>query len=191
MSPRKWLPWAVPVAIAVIGGGLALWLGRGRVQETIDVVPRSQSALEVPRSDLVTLYFGDPNSVALQAEQRTIAGGESLQGRMGACVRELAAGSYEGGLSVVPPSTRLRGVLLDSWGVAYLDFTRDLLGRRPLDDGEEWIAVAAIVRTICDNFPEVTAVRLLLDGEMIVSLGGYLDLENPLAARDFPLDDES
>jgi hypothetical protein len=76
-------------------------------------------------------------------------------------------------------------VFLDTWGVAYLDFTRDLLGRRPPDDGEEWLVVASIVRTMCDNFSEVRAVRVLIDGEMVVSLGGYMDLEEPLRAEEF------
>ena len=50
-----------------------------------------------------------------------------------------------------------------------------------------WLAVAAIVHTVSANYPQIREIRFLLDGHMIVSLGGYIDLEEPLRAEDFPL----
>ena len=180
-----WKRWAFFFAFVIIAGG-AIWFDQHRVEPQIAEIPRAfDTAPATDRSDFVTLYFGDTEQVGLRPELRTIGAGESLEARMQACVRELAGGSLEGGLAVLPPQTRLRGAFLDTWGVAYLDFTRDILGRRAPDDGEEWLVVAAIVRTMCDNFSEVRAVRLLIDGEMVVSLGGYMDLEEPLRAEEF------
>ena len=180
-----WMRWGlflVFVATAVA----ALWTGQHRVAAPIHELPGAfDTGPRTERSDLLTLYFGARDRIGLQGELRTVAAGQSLEARMQACVRELAAGSLEGRLPVVPPQTRLREVFLDTWGVAYLDFTRDLLGRRPPDDGEEWLVVASIVRTMCQNFPEVRAIRVLIEGEMIVSLGGYMDLEEPLRAEEF------
>jgi len=180
-----WMRWIIFLAVVLVAA-VALWTGRDRVDVPTAELPSAfDTAPRTERSDLVTLYFGARDRIGLRGELRTIAAGPSLQARLQACVRELAAGSLEEGIAVIPPRTRLRGAFLDTWGVAYLDFSGDLLGRRPPDDGEEWLVVAAIVRTMCDNFPEVRAVRLLVDGEMVVSLGGYMDLEEPLRAEEF------
>lgn len=185
-KPRvHWMRWGVFVLFVAVAGA-ALWAQLHRVDAPAREAPGAfDTGPRTERSDLVTLYFGARDRIGLAGELRTIAAGQPLEARIRSSVRELAAGSLVGGVPVIPPQTRLRGVFLDTWGVAYLDFNRDLLGRRPPDDGEEWLVVAAIVRTMCDNFPEVRAVRLLVDGEMVVSLGGYMDLEEPLRAEDF------
>ena len=61
----------------------------------------------------------------------------------------------------------MRRAFIDPWGLAYLDFDRSVLGTRPLGDGEEWLVVASLVRTVCDNFPEVREVRFMIDGQVV------------------------
>ena len=182
--------WAMGIigALVLIGVGILYGLGREHVDESAPPRLTSGVATVGEPVERLYLYFGDPAHVGLVREPRVIPSGSSLEERISNCVRELAAGSLRDNLSVVPPATQLRRAYLDSWGIAYLDFTRDLLGRRTPGDGEEWLAVASIVRSVCDNFPEVREVRFLIDGQMVVSLAGYMDLEEPLRAEDFPLD---
>ena len=141
---------------------------------------------ESVRLETVVLCFGDPERIALRRETRTLVTGFTMDDRLGACVRELAAGSLTGGLPSLPPGTALRHAFVDPWGLAYLDFNRRLLGARVSGDGEEWLAVASIVRSVCDNFPEIREVRFMVDGEVVTSLGGVIDCEEPLRAEDFP-----
>jgi hypothetical protein len=177
-------------AVVLIGVGILYGLGRKHVDVTeAPQLTVGGTALGEPVERLL-LYFGDPAHVGLVREPRVIASGTNLEERIGNCIRELASGSLRENLPVVPPDTQLRRAYLDSWGVAYLDFTRDLLGRRTPGDGEEWLAVAAIVRSVCDNFPEVREVRFLVEGQLVVSLAGYMDLEEPLRSEDFPLSGE-
>jgi hypothetical protein len=91
---------------------------------------------------------------------------------------------------VLPPDTRLLRGFADPTGTVWLDFNRALRGSFRPGDGEEWLAIASVVRSLCDNFPEVGGVRFLVEGEALSTLGGYLDLDRPLGAADFPLDDE-
>jgi spore germination protein GerM len=135
----------------------------------------------------VRLYFGDPSGFGLKSEDRTIVAGPTLTERLQECVRELAAGSLKGLAPSLPPSSRLMSVFVDPWGLAYLDFNRGILGERVVGDGQEWLIVASLVRTVCDNFPEVREVRLLVGGQVVTSLGGYVDLEEPLTSDAFPL----
>jgi hypothetical protein len=168
------------VVVAILYG-----VGRSRVEETpLPVLPRP--AREEAQLECVRLYFGDPGGVALRPEDRIIVAGPGLNDRLRACVRELAAGSLTGGTPVLPAGTRLKQAFLDPWGLAYLDFDRAILGERIASDGEEWLAVASLVRTVCENFPEVREVRFMIDGLVVTSLSGYIDLEQPLRPEDFP-----
>jgi len=176
-----WVPIAL-LAVAIVSG---LWLGRGKVEERAEQPAIAAAPVATAKSEQIQLYFGDRNRVDLVPELRTMSAGEDLQERLQVVVRELAAGSLEGHLAVVPSGVRLRSGYVDGWGDAYLDFTKSILGRGSPGDGTEWLAVAAIVRTICEHFPEIQSVRFLIEGQMIVSLAGYVDLEEPLSAEHF------
>ena len=191
MNPATWGRRAlilVPVFLLVA----VAWVYFAGRDEVAEVVEPPLPAIELSERDhveAVRLYFGASDRVGLQMESRTLVASGTLEERLRACIHELARGSLEDGLRVVPPKTRLRRAFLDPWGAAYLDFSRELLGETIAGDGDEWLAVAAIVRTVCDNYPEVREIRFLIEGQMVVSLGGYVDLEEPLRAEDFPLHD--
>lgn len=185
MPLRDRLTYAV-VAIAVIGVAILFFLGRDRVQTSSQEAKRPTFLAGESRVDAVRLYFGDPNQVALRAETRLVAADPNLEARIIAAIRELASGSLTGGLSVLPADASLRRAFVDRWGIAYLDFNDGIDHGRRLGDGSEWLMVAGVVRTVCDNFPEVRAVRFLVNGELVSSLRGSIDLEEPLSAAQFP-----
>lgn len=174
-------------ALLLVAVGVLYILGRGRLEDRpVQRVWQDRLGEDV-RLETVRLYFGDPERFALRAEDRTIVAGPDVTEKIGACVQELATGSLTGGFPVVPPDTRLVKAYVDPWGLAFLDFNRALLGKRPPGDGEEWLAVASLVRTVCDNFAEVREVRFMVEGQVVTSLAGYMDLEEALRAEDFPM----
>jgi spore germination protein GerM len=177
---------AIAVLLVVAVGVLYL-IGRGRVEQSVEPALKPVALGDRAHLGTVQLYFGARDRIGLAAEPRSLVLGPSVEARLRSCVRELAHGSLVGNLPVIPPDTRLRGVFLDPWGMAYLDFDESILSGGVMGDGEEWLAVAAIVRTVCDNFPQLREVRFLIEGHVIFSLGGYIDLEEPLRAEDFPL----
>jgi len=173
-------------ALAVlVGAGVLFLLGRGRLGE----VQRELRPAGAGPARLMTvrLYFGHPEHSGLVREDRVLLRGERLEDRLRDCIRELAAGPLTGGVPAVPERTTLKRAFLDPWGLAWLDFNRGLLGRRSPGDYEEWLAVASLVRTVCDNFPEIREIRIMVEGQVVVSLNGYIDLEEPLSSDDFPL----
>lgn len=174
------------VALVLIGAGVLIFLGRERVGVSGRGRERDGEGVDVPLQT-ARLYFGDPAGSGLVREDRVILVGRNLETRLRDCLGELAAGPTAGGTSSIPAETRLRHAYLDPWGLVYLDFNRAILGRRAPGDYEEWLAVASIVRTVCDNFPEVREVRLMIEGQVVTSLNGYIDLEEPLESGDFPV----
>jgi len=182
--------WIIITAVAVVAVTAAIFYFLGREKIEGPTVEGPLRPVEEARLMAVRLYFGDAGGYALRPEQRVIVAGETLTDRLRDCIRELAQGSLTGLAPTLPPETALTGVFVDPWGLAYLDFTRSLLGTRTRGDGEEWLAVGSIVRTVCDNFPEIREVRLLIGGQVVTSLWGYIDLEEPLSSRDFPDEQE-
>ncbi len=179
------------LGVLVLAGAAVLYLlGRGRVGE-VGPTGWPPGLDQEARLMSVRLYFGDPRGIGLKAEDRTIAAGPTLSDRLEACIRELARGSLTGSAPSLPPDTKLSRAFTDPWGLGYLDFTRAFLGDRRPGDGEEWLAVASLVRTVCDNFPEVRRVRILVEGRTVTTLGGSIDLEEPLSSEEFPLEGET
>jgi hypothetical protein len=181
----RWL-WITLIVLILVGAGLLILLGRKEVGGSGRTAVGFGAGADV---QLITarLYFGDPTGSGLTREDRVILVGRSLEDRIRDGLSELAAGPTAGGLASVPAQMKLRRLFLDPWGLVYLDFDRGLLGRTAPGDYEEWLAVAAIVRTVCDNFPEVREVRFMIQGQVVTSLNGYVDLEEPLDSGDFPL----
>ncbi|MCC7142001.1 MAG: GerMN domain-containing protein [Candidatus Eisenbacteria bacterium] len=172
-------------ALLLVLVGALYFLGRGRIESSA-AKPRPRVLERTTQIETLTLYFGDSKRIGFVSEARSSATGSNLEARARAVIRELAQGPLESGLPVLPAEARLEHAFLDRWGIAYLDFDRGILSERKLD-GQEWLMVGSIVRSICVNFPEVRAVRFMVAGEMVTSLSGYVDLEEPLTAADFAL----
>lgn len=172
--------------LVVVAAGTLYFLGRGRVGVSDLPFAPLRGGGDQPLTTL-RLYFGRPDGAGLLREDRAVVLAGTLRERLQACIRELAAGPAGDAVPSVPAATALREVFVDRWGLGYLDFDRGLLGRRRPGDYEEWLAVAALVHTVCDNFPEVREIRFMIDGQVVTSLDGYIDLEEPLCAGDIPI----
>ena len=80
--------------------------------------------------------------------------------------------------SPLPPGTRLRSVVISD-GLATADFSRELRDNFHGGDTEEVQVVNSILKTL-GQFPTVSRVQILVDGQHIDSLGGLLVLSDPL-----------
>lgn len=175
--------WLVLLALLAIGAGVLIFLARVRVQDR-DVRPRPFAEAGEATLQTLRLYFGDPARGGLVREDRSAVMPVTLAGRLTACVRELAEGSHAGNQDILPRRAALQRAFVDPWGLAYLDFNPAIASA---GDRQEWLVVASIVRTVCENFPEIREVRFMVAGQVVTSLRGYVDLEEPLSPEDFPL----
>lgn len=169
----------VIVAIAV-GGALYMWHRSTRkppapeAPEGVTVVPEG--------SRTVSLYFADKETATLVTETRLVAVGKETADQIAQIVRALLEGPQgEAGVSAIPEGTRLLNAFYDSQaGAAYLDFSSELVAGHPGGSSAEYYTIAAIVRTVSENFPEVQAVQLLVEGLQVGTLAGHVDIYGPL-----------
>lgn len=78
---------------------------------------------------------------------------------------------------VVPIGTKVLGLKVEN-GTAFADFSKEIV-KKGQGSYEEMMLCYAIVNTLTE-FPEVKQVQILVEGKKVVSLGGHMDVEEPL-----------
>jgi hypothetical protein len=141
----------------------------------------------VPASTrLVTLFFATPEGTGLAREGREIDACVDVAECVAATVGELLNGPLGDLEMVLPPATVIRGAKVEG-DTATIDLSHDLLSGLPSGSSAEMVAVYAIVNTVAINFPQVSKVRLVVEGAPVETLKGHLDLRSPLEP-DFSLE---
>ena len=134
------------------------------------------------RERTVNLYYADPNSEKLAAEQRTIPQKRALKQTISTTIEEFIKGSKGNLINPIPSSTVLREIRIDSDGVVWVDFSSHLSQSHPGGSSAEILTVYAIVNTILLNFHEVKKVRILIEGKSVDTLAGHINLSEPFIA---------
>ena len=69
--------------------------------------------------------------------------------------------------------------------ILYIDFSSEFVAGHPGGATAEYHTVSAIMRTVSENFPEVAAVQLLVEGSQVGTIAGHVDAYGPLLVRDW------
>lgn len=129
----------------------------------------------------VKLYFGNDGTTQLLPEDRSIEYKEDLHAQAREVLQELLIGPKSKLSPTIPPNTQLRDLFITKDGIAYVDFSKQLVdGHNGGTDGEI-STVYSIVNTLTLNFPQVKKVQILVEDQVIETLKGHLDLSRPLS----------
>lgn len=128
----------------------------------------------------IRLFFVQGQEI-LREEERLIPRRATILEEARATLTELARGPQSALLPTVPPTLKVRGLFLDTRGTAYVDLSGDL--RDAVQDGMETLVVYSIVDTLAANFPPITRVRILVEGQEVETMAGAVDLHQPLLPR--------
>jgi spore germination protein GerM len=146
--------------------------------DTVAVVPEGTRA--------VTLFFADREKVALIDETREVAIGREFTEEVKQIIVALLDGPSYSGVSAVPPGTAILDVFYDpESSMLYLDFSSHLVAGHPGGSSAEYFTIAAIMRTVSENFPEVRAVQFLVEGLQMGTVGGHIESTGPFFVRDW------
>ncbi len=127
-----------------------------------------------------TLFYATADGQALAGVGREVpqADGVIAQGRqILEAQMEAAPPPY---LSVIPAATDVRAFYVTSSGDAFVDLTRAVTDAHPGGSTAELLTVYAIVNAVTTNLPSVTRVQILVDGKVVDSLAGHVDLRRLL-----------
>jgi hypothetical protein len=113
-------------------------------------------------------------------------------GETGVCIKDtldaLLSGSVGDYDEAIPESAVLNGVRIEGT-TAGVDLSQGFAADLPSGSSAEMLAVYSIVDTVCVNFPQISRVKLTIEGNGATVLG-HLDLSKPLAP-DFSLEQAS
>lgn len=173
---RRWIVLALAAGIMLIAG---LFYALQREETTVVGTPTEPER----GTRTVELFFPGPNADMVR-EMREIVAGGALEEDVRRVVEELIAGG-ETGLHPIPPATRLRNVFYDGEGEVILNFSERLRSDHPGGSEAENATLRSIVTTLGVNFPGVDRVAILVEGEVVSTLAGHVDLTRPLEVRDY------
>jgi len=171
-------------ALLVLAG--VLWLVTRQPRPPQAPAPeRVESVPEGSRN--VTLYFAAADEPSLYSETREVAVGHRMDEQIRQVIGALEAGpDSDRGVSALPAGARVLAVMVDAdSGTVYLDFSSELVAAHPGGSAAEYCTIAAIVRTVGENFPEVQRVQLLVDGSQIETIAGHLRADEPFLVREW------
>ncbi|HEY8021868.1 MAG TPA: GerMN domain-containing protein [Thermoanaerobaculia bacterium] len=178
---RRAAAFALGVAVAILIGGLAVWLLGGHGRRGRRLGPRLVETGVDRVSLLADLYFpGDGSS--LKPERRELAVTRSPKDQVRKVVEALLAGPTAPGLArPLPKEVALGSVLLGSDGVAYVDLQWANHDQPPAAGSDaELQMVYSVVDSIALNVPQAPRVVLLWNGAQRQTFCGHLDTSRPL-----------
>jgi germination protein M len=127
----------------------------------------------------IVLFFPSEHDSLLHREEREIIPESSLAQQAKRIILELLNGSQQGFLSPIPPETRLRELYIAKDGVAYVDFSREIMDKHLSGSSAEMTTIYSIVNSLSHNLKPIKKVFILIDGGEKKTLGGHIDLTNP------------
>ncbi len=171
---------AATVAIAIMVVVVLGWYIRERVSGPSG--PGETGEVETTRE--VTLYFGSHDGGSLVAEHRQIVSSRNILENLRRVLEELVSGPEGEAMASLPASARLRGVFIHD-RTAFIDFSQEIVKDFAGGTTAEYVLISSLVQTVCANFPEVDAVRILVEGEEVNTVGGHLLVSRPLKPQEW------
>ncbi len=169
------------VVVIIIACVIAAWQIWRRFAGEAEVATSVDSSLT---TRTVTLYFGSRDGGRIIPESREIRAREDAVGDLREVIKALISGPQGDGVPALPSAARLLGAYIAD-GTAYLDFSREIVDASTGSTTGEYILIASIVNTVCSNFTGLDAVRILVEGEEVDTLGGHLLISRPLRPSDW------
>jgi germination protein M len=140
--------------------------------------PDESESDEPKESQTIILFFPSENDSLLHREEREIGLESSVAFQAKRIISELLSGSRLGFLSPIPPETRLRELYITEEGVAYVDFSREIMDKHLSGSSAEMFTIYSIVNSLAYNLESIKKVFILVDGGEKKTLGGHIDLTN-------------
>jgi len=161
------------LVIALVFGGM-LWQ-KYRTSRDIPPVPHTKQ----PSGSRTAVLFFVADGSRLAREAREL----EPCSETGACIKETLDALLSGPLGdyeeALPEGTALNSVRLEG-ATAVVDLNRGFATDLPSGSSAEMMAVYSLVDTICVNHPQISRVKLTVEGNGATVLG-HLDLSEPLA----------
>ncbi len=170
------------VVLGLVAAAVLLFILIRYLREKPEVEVQPPTRVETYRE--ITLYFASDDANMLIPEPREIASFETQTEGIRAVLKELIKGPQKAGVGMIPETVTVRTVFVKD-GVAYIDFSKDIIDDFVGGSASEYLLIASIVRTISANFPDIMGIKILVGGKEVESIGGHLYIMDVLKPKDW------
>ena len=139
--------------------------------------------------DLFTLRVYYPLDGRLQMEERKVQRRTSQMAIAEAVIREFLKGPANAKISGIPGDAKLLGLYKADDGILYVDLSDEFRRNFGGDVVAEFLLLKGLFESLISNVPDITDVKLLIEGREMESLGGHIYIIYPL--RDIVSSDSS
>ena len=164
----------------VIGDRISISFEEERAEQrprTADDIYRSEQSKDQRK---VTVYRASANGQTLVGEVYTVAKtDETIAQAMGLLLSEP---SDSGNWSTIPDGTKVQSIHFAN-GIARVDFSPELVKNFRGGSAGELLLVGSIVNTLTE-IRGVEKVRIMVNGKQIETIGGHVDLSEPIGRMD-------
>jgi len=127
----------------------------------------------------IVLFFLSEEDTYLHPEEREIPAYSSVVHQAKRAIGELIKGSQSGYISPFPPETELRELYVTRKGVAYVDFSKEIVEKHLSGSSAEISTIFSVVNSLTYNFSSIEKVFILIEGQERETLGGHINLSRP------------
>jgi spore germination protein GerM len=136
-------------------------------------------SIQPGQTRIVILFFLSENDTLLHPEEREIPTDTSVVHQAKRTIQELVKGSQRGFISPFPPETKLIELHVTDEGVAYVDFSKDIVEKHLSGSSAEISTIFSVVNSLAYNFSSIEKVFILIEGRERETLGGHINLSRP------------
>lgn len=158
----------------------AFWLLRSHVSTEFPPPGAQVAAGAAEPLRACVLYRGGAPASGLATETRFLPWSNEIEHDARTLIASLGALSSGVGVSPWPAETVVQDLFVSESGILYVNFGSALRWRCPRGDRMEWLVAATLTRTLCDNLPGISGVRILIDGESTGTLVRTIPLDEVL-----------
>ncbi|MGA2193177.1 MAG: GerMN domain-containing protein [Nitrospirota bacterium] len=130
----------------------------------------------------VKLYFPARDGRRLGSEARDVPETTDRTQFAREVVDELIRGPVSPELvASIPAAARVKSLFIDPSGTAYVNFSRELVSEYPGGAWTETLTIYSLTNTLTEDLPEIKQVQILVEGSVVQSLAGHIDISRPFA----------
>lgn len=166
----------IPFLVIALVFGLLVWK-KYHASIQPPPVPHVQESTEAKSA----ILFFVADGTRLGRESRELEPCTETAECLKAVLDELFSGPVGDLSDALPEGALLKSVLIEG-NLAVVDVNSNFVTEMPAGSSAEMMAVYSIVNTVCMNFPQITRVKLNIEGEGRTVLH-HLDLSVPLTAN--------
>jgi spore germination protein GerM len=152
-----------------------------KIIPAVPISPPDVEPLQVQpgQTKIVILFFLSEDDTLLHPEEREIPADTSVVHQAKRTIQELIKGSQRGFISPFPPETKLKELYVTDEGVAYVDFSKDIVEKHLSGSSAEISTIFSVVNSLAYNFNSIERVFILIEGRERETLGGHINLSRP------------